>query len=74
MAKANSKGNTQSDNELNSAAGALTSDEYRFVAIAMNSIDEAIDVASIVEEEDHDNEIAGMEVVTEENNSNTRPD
>ena len=74
VAKENSKGNTQSDDELNSAADALTSDINRFVAIAMNNVDDTIGVASVVREEKHGNETAGMEVVTEDNNSNTSRD
>ena len=74
VAKANSKGNAQSDDELNSAADALTSDVNRFVAIAMNSVDDAIGVASVVGEEVNGNQTVVMEVATEDNNSNTRRD
>ena len=75
VAKANSKGNTQSDDELYSAADALTSDVNSIVAITMNSVDDVIGVASVVGEEDNGNETAVMEVVREDNNfSNTRRD
>ena len=47
VAKANSKGNAQSDDELNSTADALTSYVNQFVAIAMNSVDDAIGAPSL---------------------------
>ena len=72
VAKANSKGNAQSDDELNSAANALISDVNQFVAIAMNSVVDFIDVTSVVGEEVNGNEIAVMEVATEDNNSTKR--
>ena len=50
MAKANSKGNTQSDDELNCAADFLTFGVNRFVAIAMHSVDDAIGITSVVGE------------------------
>ena len=74
VAKANSKGNAQSDDELNSAADALISYVNQFVAIAMNSVDDFIDVTSVVGEEVNGNETAVMEVATEDNNSNKRRD
>ena len=74
VVKANSKGNAQSDDELNSAAAALTSYVNQFVAIAMNSVDDAIGVASVVGEQVNGNETAVMEVATEDDNSNTRHD
>ena len=40
----------------------------------MNNVDDTIDVACVVREQEHGNETAGMEVVTEDNNSNTRRD
>ena len=65
VAKANAKGDAQSDDELNSAADALTSYVNQFVAIAMNSVDDSIDVTSVVGEEVNGNETAVMEVATE---------
>ena len=73
VAKENSKGNTESDDELNSATDALIS-VNRFMAIVMNSINEVIGVATDVGEEDHGNETAVVEVVAEDNILNTRRD
>ena len=72
VAKENSKGNTRPDDELNSAAAALTSDINRFMARAVYSVDDATGVATVVGESDHGKETADMEVITGDNNSNTR--
>ena len=74
VAKANSKGNAQSDDELNSVTDALTSDVNQFVAIAMNSVVDAIGFTSVVGKDVNGNETAVMEVATEDNNSNKRRD
>ena len=47
VAKANSKGNAQSDDDLNSAAVDLTSAVNRFLTTAMINVDDPIGVASV---------------------------